>query len=74
MLTTHAPSVLILNQFPSGSMGVHLVFQVSDKKVKSSYNTIKQQITAKFYSKVNSLYFGDYIVADSTTISPFFLT
>ena len=37
MLTIHAPSVLILNQFPSGSMRVNLAFQFSDKTLKSSY-------------------------------------
>ena len=40
MVANHAPSVPILSQFPSGSMSVNLAFQLSDKTVKSSYNTI----------------------------------
>ena len=37
MVANHAPSVPILNQFPSGSISVNLAFQLSDKTLKSSY-------------------------------------
>ena len=37
MVANHVPSVPILTQFPSGSMSVNLVFQLSDKTLKSSY-------------------------------------
>ena len=37
MVSKHAPSVTILNQFLSGSMSVNHALQLSDETLKSSY-------------------------------------
>ena len=41
VVANRVPSVLILIQFPSGSMSVNLAFQLSDKTLKSSHLRIE---------------------------------
>ena len=54
MITIHAPSVPILAQFPSGSTGVNLAFQLSDKTLKPSYIFKKDKRQDRAYFKIRS--------------------
>ena len=42
VVAIHASSVTILNQFPSGSIGINLDFELPDKTLKSSYIPINE--------------------------------